>query len=180
MCTCHDKTADWVRDSFLAALERLHDYDAALGGANAPGKGRSSEQSLVARIGHYMAVDLDCEEPDDRSHLRVDVEYSRHEDTIKEPPPELDSNRMVVDLCVHIRRSQERNLLVVEAKAPPRTKEDVEKIANDRCKLRWVTWPDGPYRYQWGALLLLDGRVHWFRNGKETGETTDFAAIVTT
>jgi hypothetical protein len=124
-----------------------------------------------------MATELDCAESDDANHVRVDVEYNRHGDGMKQPPPGFDKSWMAVDLCVHVRRTDERNLLVVEAKPVDGEGE------YDRAKLSWLTrqkkkeGEPEPFRYALGAGLSLSGTVSWFQDGEEVGKET-FEGIV--
>lgn len=166
MCTCGDTNTEMARDALLVALARTKQRDAALFLEK-----RSSERSIVSRISQYMGNLLDCAHDDDAAHLRVDIEYNRILTAIKEPPPEFNGDSMLVDLCVHIRRSHERNILVAEVKPPPSNPRQVALYERDIAKLRWTTSQDGPYKYALGALVNLAGTISWFSNAEQVGES---------
>jgi hypothetical protein len=72
------------------------------------------------------------------------------------------------DIIVHHRRGEGRhhNLLAIELK------KDAAEDACDRRKLELLTCPNGPYAYQLGLYINIDGgecACTWFEDGERIG-----------
>lgn len=101
----------------------------------------------------------------------IDCEYDRDENLRKtlqgiEQCRERRTADIVPDIIVHHRqgRGRENNLLVIELK------KDAGEDACDRLKLELMTAPGGPYGYQLGLFINIDGgrfEQRWFREGAE-------------
>jgi hypothetical protein len=101
----------------------------------------------------------------------VDCEYDRNGRFrkllagIKECRPDKTTDEIVPDIIVHHRMNQgrEHNLLVIELK------KNAAEDACDMAKLRLLTATGGPYEYQFGLFINIDGgnftRV-WFSDGE--------------
>lgn len=130
----------------------------------------AGERSIVFRFGWYMLetlkniptlewADLDCEYNRNQYHSK-ELVYQRTGNSSAA------SHRVIPDLILHQRRSNDNNLLVIEFKkryASRYTK------SNDISKLCAFTDPEKTYKYSFGLYLELEphrATVKVFRNGE--------------
>lgn len=111
-----------------------------------------AERCMVFHIGWYIQDKLI--QMNKWSHIRVDCEYNRNYKHPKGMYNEVGQTikNMIPDLIIHERRSNSRNLIVVEFKKGRTTEKD---RSNDDEKLRYFTGVDGPYQYEWGFFVEL-------------------------
>lgn len=135
------------------------------------------ERPLVFRLAHYMA---ECGV--ERDGLRLDCDYNRHGNTIKEllPPKEepgmpgdmpleLKPKRFFPDIVLHRRGDDERNVFVCEVKRLG----DHRGPDVDRDRLIQLTCRGGVFHYEVGAFVHIDQRaatisIEYFEAGRLT------------
>lgn len=120
------------------------------------------ERSCVFRIGMYMQdliwhdIDGCCND------LNLDCEYNKALGL----PKRNDENEIISpDLIIH-KRNTNKNLMVIEFKGYWNINTD-----GDLVKLKEFTKSDGKYKYQIGALVVLNinnAEITYFENGAET------------
>ncbi len=106
------------------------------------------EQALTFRIGRNLANMI--EHPN--SKLRVDAEYNQQ----NKHPKIIRSTGLVgerPDLLIHVRGTNDSNLLAVEIK------KDSSQVEKDRQKLQRML--EEPLRYRDAVLLILNDRPRW-------------------
>lgn len=106
----------------------------------------ASERAIVFRFGLYLYEILKSTEFKDYD---VDVEYNRNGYDPKRTPSH-PQNGIVPDLIVHIRESNDYNLLVLEFKT-----ERNNNQSEDIKKIKELTSATGKYRFKYGATILI-------------------------
>jgi len=149
---------DQIDASVTLALRLLLKYDVFLL------EHAAHERSITHKLAEYLQQEL--------SSYHVDCEYSRHGIETKRLPRhcnDTDMDRVYPDIVVHLRGTDDDNLLVIEAK--PAWNPDVGVPECDRIKLEEFTKPTGEYRYQFGLFIgfnrLAEPRLVWFKGGSE-------------
>lgn len=139
------------------ALEKLREHDSHLLDVNA------NERSVT----HHLAVYLHRE----FESWDVDVEYNREGHDLKRlrDLPDVKRDNVFPDVIVHIRGTNDKNLLVVEVKMQGNEDE------SDENKLVEFTKPltRNGLGYRWGLQLTLDcgaecgDSLRWYEDGHE-------------
>jgi hypothetical protein len=128
----------------------------------------ANERSITHKLAEYLQQLL--------SSHHVDCEYNRHGVESKRLPRhcrERDKDYVYPDIVVHLRGTDEDNLLVIEAKPTWDTRVGVPEC--DRVKLQEFTKPNAEYRYEFGLFIgfnrLAEPRLVWFNDGAELHDT---------
>ncbi len=151
-----------VREKTRVALRRLLSADFDLV------EDRTNEHSLGGRLARYIERDLG-------EAYKVDSDYNRHRGKVKR----LEGHAISVDIVVHERRHDRRNLLAIEMKEAGRpAQEDID----DSDRLRKMTdktrMPiEERYGYDNGLFVKflndphrgMYARLSWFKNGADDG-----------
>lgn len=109
-----------------------------------------SERGIVFRFGIYFDSIFRQNISD---NYNIDTEYNRNINSIKEMPCTEDSavrGYCYPDLIVHQRGNNDNNLLIIEFKTWWNSNQE-----RDRERVKIYMNPSGPYKYKYGAVVLL-------------------------
>ncbi len=154
-----------VKAKTRAAITKLFEDDIELL------EDRTNERTVGCRLAQYLEQVFE-------GQYKADADYNRHGRGMKM----LDANRISVDIVVHERRRDNRNLLALELKKSGMPE------AENRARLRKITdkargETEQRYGYDHGLFLKFlrnsngtnYARLSWFKNGIEDGAEVLYA-----
>lgn len=128
-----------------SSLNEVHDKDLKLFTLNV------GENCLNHRLGLYLTKHFE------KGDVTVDLEYNRHLDETKTYAKD---RRAIVDIAIHKRDSDARNICAIECKKVRASEKDKEKIKS---------FISSKFNYQFGAIVVYNKRLlslSWIENGK--------------
>ena len=145
------------------AEKTFYENDKELLQTDSKGRGILAEMSMVFRFGIYLQSELN-KSPRYRD-LSLDSEYNKH--FYKEKPliNNEETSRIRPDLCLHERRTNENNLLVIEFKK----ENNSQSFEDDRKKLKALTLNTNGgskniyhYGYKYGLFVVIYSDHFWY------------------
>lgn len=110
---------------------------------------------------HFLEWHVDCEYNLHGMDRKL-LDGISHESECDE---ERTTDRIYPDIIMHIRNTDDLNILVIEIKT-----RDTSTICDEK-KLKLLTGPKHKYRYQLGLLLKFnrknEPKLTWYKNGKQ-------------
>lgn len=111
------------------------------------GENYVSERSITFNLGQYLKAFI---QDVYGAEYNVDCEFNRDLDTIKR----IGIDKIIPDIIIHKRGSNENNLVVIEVKPWWNLKEDA--LIADEDKLKYLTNNSYQYKYDYGLSLIIN------------------------
>lgn len=147
-----------IKGAIASSLELVYEHDNHLININA------HERTIVFWFGLYFLKIIENTSFSKDAVLSIDVEYNRDKDKAKKLQGFNAPQRVIPDLILHHRGSNDRNIVVIEFKG------HWNQLESDKEKLEKFTNQSGDYQYGLGAFIKLGKTINeceivYYKNG---------------